>query len=110
MEYEVRLTPQAVEQIRQAVAYISHSLQEPVIARRWAEYLEKEIRSLKRHPARYPLISEEPWHTRGIRKMIVKNFFVYYLVEESTQQVAIMAVVYGRRDQVAALLKMSLEC
>lgn len=109
MEYEVRLTPQAVEQVRQTMTYISHILLEPGIARRWSDYLEKEIRSLKRHPARYPLTPEEPWHAYGIRKMIVKNFFVYYLIEEDKRQVAVTAVVYGRRDQVAALLEMALE-
>lgn len=109
MEYEVRLTPQAVEQIQQTVTYISHSLQEPVIARRWSDHLEKEIRSLKQHPARYPLTPEEPWHSHGIRKMIVKNFFVYYLIDEAKEQVAVTAVVYGRRDQIAALLEMPLE-
>ena len=109
MEYEVGLTPQAVEQIQQTVTYISHSLQEPVIARRWSDHLKKEIRSLKQHPARYPLTPEEPWHSRGIRKMIVKNFFVYDLIEETKAQVAVTAVVYGRRDQTAALLEMPLE-
>ena len=109
MEYEVRLTPQAVEQIQQTVTYISHSLQEPVIARRWSNHLEKEIRSLKQQPARYPLTPEEPWHSPGIRKMIVKNFFVYYLIDEAKEQVAVTAVVYGRRDQIAALLEMPLE-
>lgn len=108
MEYEVRLTPQAVEQIQQTVTYISHSLQEPVIARRWSDHLKKEIRSLKQHPARYPLTPEEPWYSRGIRKMIVKNFFVYYLIDEAKEQVAVTAVVYGRRDQTAALLEMPL--
>ena len=82
MEYEVRLTAQAVE---------------------------REIRSLKQHPARYPLTPEEPWHTYGVRKMIVKNFFVYYLIEEDKRQVAVTAVIYGRRDQIAALREMTLE-
>ena len=88
MEYEVRLTAQAVEQVRQTMTYISHTLLEPGIARRWSDYLEREIRSLKQHPARYPLTPEEPWHTYGVRKMIVKNFFVYYLIEEDKRQVA----------------------
>ena len=44
-----------------------------------------------------------------VRKMIVKNFFVYYLIEEDKRQVAVTAIVYGRRDQVAALLEMALE-
>lgn len=56
-------------------------------------------------PARFPLTEEEPWHTCGIRKMTVKNFLVYYLIDEEKKVVSVAAVVYGRRDQLAVLLR-----
>ena len=40
--------------------------------------------------------------------MPVKNFLVYYLIDEEKITVWVMAVVYGRRDQITALLDMSL--
>lgn len=43
MQYEVKLTPQAVEQVQETVSYISHILLEPEIARRWANLLQQEI-------------------------------------------------------------------
>lgn len=108
MQYEVKLTPQAVEQIQETVSYISHILLEPEAAKRWADILCKEISSLNSMPSRYPLTEEEPWRTYGIRKMTVKNFLVYYFVDEEQKRVSVTAVVYGRRDQIAALLDMSL--
>ncbi|MDO4322453.1 MAG: type II toxin-antitoxin system RelE/ParE family toxin [Lachnospiraceae bacterium] len=108
MQYEVKLTPQAMEQIQETVSYISHVLLEPEIARRWADLLQQEISSLNSMPARFPLTEEEPWHTYGIRKMTVKNFLVYYLIDEEKKAVTVTAVIYGRRDQLAALLDMSL--
>lgn len=59
-------------------------------------------------PSRYHLAEEEPWHTKGIRKMSVKNFLVYYLIDEEKKAVWATAVIYGRRDQITALLDMSL--
>ncbi len=41
-------------------------------------------------------------------QMPVKNFLVYYLIDEEKKTVWIMAVIYGRRDQIAALLDMLL--
>lgn len=108
MQYEVKLTPQAVEQIQETVSYISHILLEPEIARRWADLLQQEISSLNSMPARFPLIEEEPWHNYGIRKMTVKNFLVYYWIDEEKKAVTVTAVIYGRRDQLAALLDMPL--
>ena len=108
MRYEVKLTVQAIGQMEEAVQYISKILLEPETARKWADTLQCEIEKLDTMPSRYPLTDEEPWHTKGIRKMPVKNFLVYYLVDEKKKAVWITAVIYGRRDQIAALLDMSL--
>ena len=108
MRYEVKLTVQAIGQIEEAVQYISKILLEPETARKWADTLQCEIKKLDTMPSRYPLTDEEPWHTKGIRKMPVKNFLVYYLVDEKKKAVWITAVIYGRRNQIAALLDMSL--
>lgn len=109
MQYEVKLTPQAMEQIQETVSYISHILLEPEIARHWANLLQQKISLLNSMPIRFPLTEEEPWHTYGIRKMTVKNFLVYYLIDEEKKAVTVMAVIYGRRDQLAALSEMPLD-
>ena len=108
MWYEVKLTAQAVGQIEETVQYISRILLKPETARKWADTLQHEIEKLDSMPLRYPLTEEEPWRTKGIRKMLVKNFLVYYLVDEEKKVVWITAVIYGRRNQIAALLDMSL--
>ena len=108
MRYAVKLTPQAFGQIEETVQYISKILLEPEIARKWAETLQSEIKKLDSMPSRYPLTEEESWHTKGIRRMPVQNFLVYYLVDEEKKTVWITAVIYGRRDQISALLDMSL--
>ena len=104
MRYKVKLTVQAIGQIKETVQYISKILLEPETAQKWADTLQCEIEKLDSMPSRYPLTEEEPWCTKGIRKMPVKNFLVYYLVDEEEKTVWITAVIYGRRDQDAALL------
>lgn len=88
--------------------YLSKILLEPEIARKWADILQCEIGRLDFMPSRDPLTEEEPYRTKGIRKMPVKNFLVYYLIDEEKITVWVTAVVYGRRDQITALLDMSL--
>ena len=46
MDYQVTLTPQAMEQLRQTALYIAHTLQESETAKRWADLLYKEIAGL----------------------------------------------------------------
>ena len=41
--------------------------------------------------------------------MPVKNFLVYYWIDEENKSVTVTAVIYGRRDQLAALASMPQE-
>lgn len=108
-KYKVKATPQATAQMREAVSYISHTLLEPNIAKRWANALQKGIAALDSMPGRYPLVGEEPWHTNGVHRMPFKNFMVYYLIDSEEKVVTVTAVIYGRRDQLSALRNMQMK-
>ena len=88
--------------------YISVSLQASDTARTLLQTLRDEIRTLSSMPKRFPLTEEEPWRSDGLRKMPVKNFIVYYWVDEERQTVRIIAVLYARRDQKRALRSLDL--
>lgn len=103
MKYNVKITPLALSHLCEIVKYISEILLVPETALKWLDALQIAIAKLNSMPKRHPLVDEEPWHTKGIRKFSVKGFCVYYLVMEETKTVSVTAVVYGRRDQIAAL-------
>ena len=68
--------------------------------------IRKEIASLQTLPARTALVKTEPWHSYGLRHLIVKNFYVYYRIDESARIVYVLNVIYNRRDQLHALSEM----
>ena len=47
MEYTVKLTPHAIVQIQETIAYMSKVLLVPETAKAWSDYLQKEISGLK---------------------------------------------------------------
>ena len=98
-QYEVKITEPAQRQLQEIVRYIAEDLQEKRTAMRMLDTL----------PNRVALTEEEPWHSAGIRKMPVKNYLVYFWVDEEQKKVQITAAVYGRRDQRAALQNMKYE-
>ncbi|MBQ3416972.1 MAG: type II toxin-antitoxin system RelE/ParE family toxin [Ruminococcus sp.] len=106
MEYSVRLTSYSIFQIQETISYISKVLLVPETATAWSGFLEKQIAGLNIMPARFPLVDIEPWRTNGIRRMPVKNFIVYYYVEENAKEVWITSVVYSKRNQLNALKEM----
>ena len=105
MKYAVYITPQAEEQLRDIIAYIADDLQSPTAALSTLNTVEEAMNSLDLFPNRIPTIDEEPWRQRGIHKMTVKNFLVYFIIDEETQTVHVIAVIYGKREQKEQLTK-----
>lgn len=108
MEYEVKITSYALQQMQEIVHHISATLQSPENATRWLDTIKEELASLSFMPARIPLTEEEPWHSQGIHKMVVKNFLVYFWIDTDNLRIWVTAVVYGRRNQRQQLEQMSL--
>ena len=108
-EYKVRITRQAKNHLQNIRDYIATNFCEPGTAKKMVQLLRKEIMSLSNMPQRIKVIDEEPWHSYGFRKIKVKNYYVYFWINEEKQQVQIIAVIYVKRDQVKQLEKMILE-
>lgn len=107
-QYTVMLTTQASNQILEYASYIQNELLNPQAARKLVKDLREAIAGLDTMPQRHPQLEEEPWRSQGVRKMIVRGYLVYFWINEQTAMVHVVAVIYGRRDQFAQLLKMDL--
>lgn len=108
-EYEVRVTRQALEQIKEIVHYISNDLMAPDAAHNLLDKMEAEITKLSSFPKKHDLIDEEPWRTEGVRKIVVKNFLIYYWVDDENNRVQVTAVIFSRREQTKQLSSMDME-
>lgn len=108
-EYRIIITPDAESDLMELRNYISDVLLARETAKTYIQAIKEEIASLVTMPARYKPVDEEPWHSLGIRKFIVNNFYVYYRVDTSTMLVYILNVIYARRDQLRALEQITAE-
>ena len=107
--YRIIVTPDAIDNMAELRAYIADILMAPDAALRHIRLIRREIATLRELPARIAPVDEEPWHSRGIRFLIVKNFYVYYRIDEATETVYILNVVYNKRNQLRILAKMDIE-
>lgn len=107
-EYEVKVTMQALEQMGAIVHYISYDLMAPEAAENLLNDLKAAIMKLSILPKRHSLIDEEPWRSEGVRKIVVKNFLVYYWVDDESNKVQVTAVLYNKRDQIKQLTNMDM--
>lgn len=107
--YIVKITSQAEEQIQEILHYITHELQSPDAALNLLDTLENAFSSLSQFPHRITMVETEPWHDKGLHRMAVNNFFVYFWIDEENKKVQITAVIYSKRDQLQQLSNMDME-
>ncbi|MBE6812992.1 MAG: type II toxin-antitoxin system RelE/ParE family toxin [Ruminococcaceae bacterium] len=103
MKYKVVLTSTAARDLDEIFAYIAEVLCEKEIAVNMINLLQKNILSLDEMPGRCKLYENEPWKSCGMHMMRVKNYLVFYTIDEESKTVNIIRVLYGSRDLDAAL-------
>ena len=107
--YKIIITPDAEDDLVELRNYIADVLLARDTARNYIRTIRKEIGSLSEMPARYKPVDDEPWHSRGIRRIMANNFFVYYRIDEDRKQVFVLNVIYARRDQLRMLEQMNID-
>lgn len=107
--YTVRITRQAREHLRGIKKHIAEELLAPDAAKNTIAAIKKEIKSLDKMPERIKLTEEEPWRSEGIHRMRVKNYYVYFWIDEDNSKVQVTSVIYVARDQAAQLILMQME-
>lgn len=104
--YDVWVTEFAEKSIRKIAKYMAKELMNSEAAISFLNNVSEDIYSLRGMPGRFSLIPDEPWRTNGLRQMIVKQYYVYYWVDEDHGIVHVTDVVSMRRDQLKAIKSM----
>ena len=97
-EYEIIITPDAEADLNELDDYITCELKAPETAVRYIEDIKSQITMLSKSPRRFKLMENEPWKSRGVRRMNAKNFAVFFYVYEEYSEVYVMNVIYQKRD------------
>ena len=103
--FNVNYTNIAESDLISILEYISTILKAPSAAENLLDEIEERIQTLEENPFLYPLAKDDYIHGCGIRHFLVKNYFVFYTVEESGKVVSIIRIVYARRDWLNLLKK-----
>ena len=102
-EYDIIITPDAMDDMMELRDYIANVLLSPITVLEYIRTVREKIAGLTQLPARYKLLDEEPWHSRGVRRITAKSFYVYYRIDEAAETVYVLNVIYAKRDQLCAL-------
>ena len=97
--YNVIIEPDAENALSEILSYISGVLKSPESAENTLNSLLKGINSLDFMPQRYAVLPEDFLEKEGVRRMQVRNYFVYFSVDEENKLVNVLDVLYVGREQ-----------
>ena len=84
-KYEIELSGKAKEDLKKIVTYIKKNLNEPTIARKYAQLINERIRTLKHIPQRYMIIEDnEIKHLKAHTKVIETGINLFDCVDDFT--------------------------
>ena len=96
MKYEVQLGGQAKQDLRGIYEYLAFEKQEPEIALKFRNRIVAKLKTLNENPEMYALYQEEPWKSRGLRRINIGNYCGFYIVAE--KHVQVIRIFYGGMD------------
>lgn len=101
--YKIQITESAENDLRAVGLYISNELLEFSIAKKVVSKIGESIIKSEKLPLRNALVSDDRLALQGIRRILVDNYIVFYIVTEETKTVTIIRILYNRRDWINLL-------
>ncbi len=103
MDYRLVVTREAHADIDEITEYIAGKLRNPQAAAGFLDDVEKSYRGVVKNPHLHALCTDERLRGKGYRRIIIKNYLIFYRVDEARNAVYIVRVIYGPRDYAKLL-------
>lgn len=95
-QYDVEITDEALADMEQLYNHIAYVLHAPENAIGQYNRIADEILKLDVLPERFRIMDSEPERSNGMRKMLVDNYFVFYVIQDD--KVVVTNVLYSASD------------
>lgn len=103
MSFSIFIAKTAERDILNALDYIEYSLKYPKAADDLLNEIDLKINSLSSFPSKNTLIDDPILSAWGVRYIRVKNYIVFYIINEEEQQISIIRFLYAKSNWNAIL-------
>ena len=97
--YTYVLTDKYEADIDEIVDYIANELYSPSAASDFVDELDQKLEEICKTPKAGRLVDNPYLKRDDVRRVLVKSYTAYYLIDVGEQQIVVLRVVYSRRDQ-----------
>ncbi len=100
-KYSVEITDKALKDMENLYNYIANELLSPENALAQYNRIADEIMKLDVFPERYRILDFEPEHSRGIRRLVVDDYSVFYKI--LGDRIIVSDILYSASDIIQRL-------
>lgn len=91
-------TKKAEEDLDSILNYIAMELSNPSSAKLFFDQVFNDLDRLCSFPKSCPVVNNDFLKINNIRKLIINNFLLYYIFDESNLKIIVLRIVYGKRN------------
>ncbi len=97
-KYSLNIYPRAQADLDDILRYISEELSNPSAAINLIDKMEHSLDLICQSPEMCPLIHSPLIKDKTLRKLVVKNYIIFYRPIDSSQEIQVVRVLYGMID------------
>lgn len=105
MNYSVKLTATAIQDLREIALWIAQQAKDINIAKRFVNELREECNKLNSFPDRGVLPKDRILLSMGYRYIVFKDYLIFYLTDDEKMVVNVMAIFNAKRDYMRVMRK-----
>lgn len=97
-KYKIQVSNNAKQDLLNIKYHITNVIGAKIASNNLLLAIDKAIFSLEENPKRCPKILNSATKRYGIRKLLVKNYIIFFRVIDDTNSVQVLRVLYARQN------------
>ena len=97
-KYIVEISETAKIDLENIISYLRYNLAGDIIADKYKILFKQEIRNLENIAGSLPILSEELTGHKNIRKINIRNYIMFYMVDEENSKALVLRIGHAFMD------------
>ena len=97
-KYVVKISETAEQDLENIISYLRYNLSGDIIADKYKLLFKQELKNLENIPGSMPVLDENLTGHKNIRKINVRNYIVFYIVDDKNYEAIVVRIGHAFMD------------
>ena len=97
-KYRVEISETAEQDLENIISYLRYNLAGDIIADKYKILFKQELKELQNVAGNMPILDEKLTGHKGVRKISVRNYIIFYIVDEENSKAFVLRIGHAFMD------------